>query len=332
MAEVDIEDILNYPYWRHRIDLGDGNFTPGTKDASDWDRLKLPEDMTGKSFLDIGAFDGLHSFEAERRGAERVMATDIWDEGGDEEWWYGREPKEESIDMVRDYTDSIVERKTISVENISPEEVGEFDITVCSKVIPFVDSPLSAIKNLVSVSNEMVVIESAKPRLDINESTPIMEFAKETTSNPNRRWHPTTGCIEKLLENAGCVRTESYTVPNTVEDNKRGYTVRDTDIYRDYSLSDKVDTVKSKSLVKILYKKDGSYRVEYRENPSEPFRQGWVEESDIEEGRVSESSRLLRRATEVVREDGVLSLPPKALQYLKPSSVSGNSLVHGYLS
>lgn len=329
---VTIDDILNYPYWRHRIDLGDGNVTPGTKDSSDWKRLNLPETMDGKSFLDIGAFDGLHSFEAERRGAERILATDIWGEGGNEEWWFGREPKEEGLKLVRDYLNSKVEQRTISVENISPDTIGQFDITVCSKVLPFVDDPLSVVENLVSVSNERVVIESATPTLGLEPSQPVMEFAKETTANPNRRWHPTLNCLEKMLEHAGCARTESDNVPNTVANVTEGTVVQETTVYRYYTLDDEVDTIPPNTPVKILYRQQNSCRVEYRKNPSEPYRQGWVQKDEVTEEAVNESRRLLRRAVEIVREEGLLQLPPKALQYVASSSNSENILVHGYIA
>jgi predicted nicotinamide N-methyase len=40
------------------------------------DTMGFPKDFTGKTVLDIGAYDGFFSFEAERRGAKRVLATD----------------------------------------------------------------------------------------------------------------------------------------------------------------------------------------------------------------------------------------------------------------
>ena len=39
--------------------------------------MRLP-DLTGRTVLDIGAYDGFYSFEAERRGAKDVLATDSW--------------------------------------------------------------------------------------------------------------------------------------------------------------------------------------------------------------------------------------------------------------
>ena len=63
--------------WFHTIDLGDGVVTPGDDDSPAKLRtLGLPDRLDGLSVLDVGAWDGFFSFEAERRGAARVLATD----------------------------------------------------------------------------------------------------------------------------------------------------------------------------------------------------------------------------------------------------------------
>ena len=51
----------------------------------------MTQDLSGITVLDIGAWDGFFSFEAERRGAKRVLATDLpawvvrpgWERGKD---------------------------------------------------------------------------------------------------------------------------------------------------------------------------------------------------------------------------------------------------------
>jgi hypothetical protein len=67
--------ITGFPYWYHRIKLTDGVITPGWApiDAASY---RIPDDLTGKCVLDIGAWDGYWSFEALRRGADQVVAID----------------------------------------------------------------------------------------------------------------------------------------------------------------------------------------------------------------------------------------------------------------
>lgn len=63
--------------WWHRIEI-QGVETPGikTREAHRWVADAIDRDLTGKSVLDIGAWDGYFSFLAERRGAKRVLAID----------------------------------------------------------------------------------------------------------------------------------------------------------------------------------------------------------------------------------------------------------------
>ena len=63
--------------WYHSIPLDEGIVTPGVDNSSlRLPKIHLPQDLRGKSVLDVGAWDGFFSFEAERRGAERVLATE----------------------------------------------------------------------------------------------------------------------------------------------------------------------------------------------------------------------------------------------------------------
>ena len=70
-------------YWWHSIDLGQGIVTKGFKTPEtlqhELESLRLP-DLRNKTVLDIGAWDGFFSFEAERRGAKRIVAVDhyVW--------------------------------------------------------------------------------------------------------------------------------------------------------------------------------------------------------------------------------------------------------------
>jgi len=70
---------VNSLTWVHRIDLGNGIVTPGLwgdHSPSLWKAVKQI-DYRGRKVLDIGCWDGLWSFEAEKRGAAEVYATDL---------------------------------------------------------------------------------------------------------------------------------------------------------------------------------------------------------------------------------------------------------------
>jgi SAM-dependent methyltransferase len=65
--------------WYHSIELPDGSVIEGHQTVEQLrtriGQFPIPEDLTGKRVLDIGAWDGWFSFEMERRGAQ-VLAVD----------------------------------------------------------------------------------------------------------------------------------------------------------------------------------------------------------------------------------------------------------------
>jgi hypothetical protein len=77
MAELtELQDRVNSVVWYHSIDLGHGIVTDGYCKTF-LEESQLP-DFAGKHVLDIGAWDGFYSFQAERRGTARVVALGNW--------------------------------------------------------------------------------------------------------------------------------------------------------------------------------------------------------------------------------------------------------------
>src|SRR5580704_15785161 len=88
-------------HWFHSIELRPGITTPGHSNESfTLSLLGLPEDLTGKTILDIGCWDGFYSFECERRGAKRVVSTDVWESTGRTGFDLAREELNSSVEPV----------------------------------------------------------------------------------------------------------------------------------------------------------------------------------------------------------------------------------------
>jgi tRNA (mo5U34)-methyltransferase len=74
--------------WYHAIDLGNGIVTPGAMHFEPvWDNIRRARqalDYSGRRVLDLGSMEGMWAFEAERLGAESVVATDCYyeEDGG----------------------------------------------------------------------------------------------------------------------------------------------------------------------------------------------------------------------------------------------------------
>src|SRR5687768_7795990 len=79
MTREEILQEVNKLRWVHSIDLGNGIVTPGHWGQHPPILKKFIDsiDFRGKKVLDIGCWDGLWSFEAEKRGAAEVYATDL---------------------------------------------------------------------------------------------------------------------------------------------------------------------------------------------------------------------------------------------------------------
>jgi tRNA (mo5U34)-methyltransferase len=154
------EQVDAVPYWWHSIDLGHGVVTPGgSGDTSrSLRRLALPDDLTGKTVLDIGAWDGYYSFECERRGAKRVVASDLF------AWRYSSKA---GFDLARAALGSRVEDMEIDVFDISPDTVGMFDIVLFLGVLYHLRDPFLGLAHAASVTRELLVIETHVDLLDL---------------------------------------------------------------------------------------------------------------------------------------------------------------------
>src|SRR5437868_9333546 len=81
-AEIQ-EHVHELGNWFHNLDLRGVKTAPnhflGDYPQVKWKQFShaIPEDMTGKSVLDIGCNAGFYSLEMKRRGAERVVAIDF---------------------------------------------------------------------------------------------------------------------------------------------------------------------------------------------------------------------------------------------------------------
>lgn len=146
MAQID---------WFHRIDLGSGVVTPGRIDPRETlATLDLPADLSGLSVLDVGAWDGFYSFEAERRGAKQVLATDDFSWGGD--GW----GTQNGFLLARTAFNSKVMDQKIDVLELSPERVGMFDLVLFLGVLYHMRHPLLALERVFSVTRDRLILET----------------------------------------------------------------------------------------------------------------------------------------------------------------------------
>ena len=183
--------------WYHSIELPTGEVIRGFQSVEQL-RLRvrqfpIPEDLTGKRVLDIGAWDGWFTFEMERRGAS-VMAVDA--------------VRSEKFLRARELLGSRAEYVVADVCDLRPADLGYFDIVLFLGVLYHVKHPVLALERVCALATDLVCVESyvtddgSDPRLK-----PAMEFY-ETTELCGQfdNWvGPNTACLTAFCRAAGFV-------------------------------------------------------------------------------------------------------------------------------
>jgi tRNA (mo5U34)-methyltransferase len=225
-------------YWFHSIDFGDGVVSPGTKSQEqlrgELDGLQLP-DLSGKTVLDIGAWDGFFSFEAERRGARRVVALDyfVWsldlpamiqyaerrDAAGKVRslfdrvpgvWQPWRLPGKAGFDTAHALLGSNVEHVIADFRTTDPVSLGSFDIVLFLGVLYHLENPLAAMRKLSLLTRELAIIETASIAVPDREQEALWEFygENELAHDSSNWWAPSLTGLKSICVAAGFRRVE----------------------------------------------------------------------------------------------------------------------------
>jgi len=184
--------------WFHSIELEPGFVTPGRADTSaQVPRLHLP-DLTGKTVLDVGAWDGFFSFEAERRGASRVVALDTFS-------WQprGAGTGKAGFELARRALGSSVEDLEVDVLDIAPETVGgSFDVVLFLGVLYHLRHPFLALEKLRSVTNELLILETHVDLIGTRRPAAAFYPGAELEGDWTNWWGPNPAAVVGMLEQA----------------------------------------------------------------------------------------------------------------------------------
>jgi tRNA (mo5U34)-methyltransferase len=189
--------------WFHTIDLGGGVVTPGRDESArklEW--LRLPEDLSGRSVLDVGAWDGFFSFEAERRGAARVVALDsaAWREPA---WGPGGYGTKAGFELARRALGSSVKDLELDLDAISPETVGRFDVVLFLGVLYHLKHPWLALERVASVCDDLLVVETHADLLDLRRPAMALYPGAEVAGDASNWWGPNVPALVAMLREEG---------------------------------------------------------------------------------------------------------------------------------
>lgn len=201
--------------WFHNIDLLGVQTAPnhflGDYPTVKWQKFAraVPQDLSGKSVLDIGCNAGFYSLEMKRRGAARVVGIDS-DEG------YLAQAR-----FASEVLGLEIEWRRLSVYDVA--QLGErFDLVIFMGVLYHLRHPLLALdllrehvvgdlllfQSMQRGGEEVSRLESDYPfwELSIFEERgfPRLHFMeKKYAGDPTNWWIPNRACVEAMLRSAG---------------------------------------------------------------------------------------------------------------------------------
>lgn len=215
-----LEFLAKRTYWYHKIRLSPSIVTPGFDLEPLWDNVRKVRaclDYKGKRVLDIGAFDGMFSFEAEKLGASAVIATDCLYRSFDN-FLFCREVLGSSVVPYFNVSPyNLVQRLDVYLQEQYAEgrEDRRFDIVQHLGLLYHLRDPLLSLSQARSVLKPAgnLLIETDIV-LDRDESFLLFNgIPKEARVRDNYSvwWAPTKSCLFEMLEATLFeVRQDSY--------------------------------------------------------------------------------------------------------------------------
>lgn len=176
--------------------------------------------IEGLSVLDVACNCGGWSVQAARSGAKRVLGFDVADR-------YIEQASFVKAALAQELPQ--LEFEKLSVEELSPDTVGTFDITLCFGILYHLQDPVSSMQLISSVTDRVMFVattlyrpSSRWPRRDLNESLWRMKIRnprphETSTANlwveePMCQFAPTAKAVTDLLRFLGF--NEIRTLPN----------------------------------------------------------------------------------------------------------------------
>jgi tRNA (mo5U34)-methyltransferase len=189
--------------WYHSFELPDGTRIEGYNQIDTlrkrYARFPIPADLTGKRVLDIGAWDGWFSFEAERHGAE-VTAIDCVEVA--------------NFLQIQKKLASRVSYRILDFYELPEAHLGVFDFVFCLGILYHLKHPLLALEIVCGLTTDTAIVESfvtdASTWQEHQDEVPTMEFYEtDELGNQLDNWiGPSVSCLMAMCRAAGFARVE----------------------------------------------------------------------------------------------------------------------------
>ena len=213
MPAATLQQRIEALTWCHPLELGGIHTRPQWHVRRRFARrlkfLQIPADLTGKSVLDIGAWDGFFSFECERRGAARVLAIDTfaWDR-------YGKD----GFLLAHETLNSKVEHRRLAAEDIDVATLGTFDVVLFLGVFYHLRSPISVLERLRGVTAGTLICETHALVPAFHERYPLVSFFPGDGLELGVPYEfcslPTMEALQQMLRAAGFTKLDVKHTPS----------------------------------------------------------------------------------------------------------------------
>jgi tRNA (mo5U34)-methyltransferase len=210
---VTLQERINAITWCHPLTLGGIDTRPQWHVRRRFQRrlkfLQIPEDLTGKTVLDIGAWDGFFSFECERRGAKRVLAIDTysWDN-------YGKD----GFLLAHETLKSKVEHQRCAAEDIDPATLGTFDLVLFLGVFYHLRSPIAVLDRIRRVTTGTLICETHALVPAFHEKYPLVSFFPGDGHEAGLKYEfsaePTLEALKQMLRASGFAQVDVKHTPS----------------------------------------------------------------------------------------------------------------------
>lgn len=213
MTAAALQHRIDAIRWCHPLELGGIQTRPQWHVRRRFARrlkfLQIPEDLTGKTVLDIGAWDGFFSFECERRGASRVLAIDTfsWDTYGKDGFLLAHETLKSKVEHLR-----------CAAEDIDVSTLGRFDLVLFLGVFYHLRSPISVLERIRAVTAGTMICETHALVPAFHENYPLVSFFPGDGLEAGLPYEfcslPTMESLKQMLRAAGFTRIDVKHTPS----------------------------------------------------------------------------------------------------------------------
>lgn len=211
MTEEQKKEILSLKWW-HRIPITPGYTTPGIcphGHSGDFEsRFGLPKDLTGLKILDVGGYDGLFSFECEKRGASKVDMID---------YYQGSPNKNPNrpFQLAKEILNSNVLYQSSKLESYTPRlttgKLIQYDLILYYGVMYHIENPTGAVAKLLRLAKPggTILVETTISDPDLyNDTRALLQYKPGWEEDPTNQYYPNKKWIEEAFVQHGAKSVE----------------------------------------------------------------------------------------------------------------------------